>query len=404
MSTRAGGGLPPRVVVVSAHLPSARAREAGQRLVQAQLAALASLTKVSLLSFANAREQSDIDESLTTLADRIKIVPVTQASRMRGILARPLWPAFAAIRSSAVMRRLVAEEFSNEPGAVLWAEYTQMAQYIDTMPAARVGHSVVVCHDVVSQRMERRASTSRGLIRPLMQLEGRRVSAWEASGLRRAGVCVAYSRKDQQLLADLGVTRVELGYPPLGRRKSMADTMRSAEPSIVFFGAMNRRENEDACVHFLDAVWPHVRSAIPGCTFQIIGANPSAIVQRRAESTAGVAVTGYVERPEALLQRGWLAVAPLREGAGVKIKVLECLGAGTAVVATPVGAEGIDAAESDGLIVSSNDAAMVAQLVTLLGDRARCDTLGASAAQWVDRDYRPRELDATRIASILRTL
>jgi len=85
-------------------------------------------------------------------------------------------------------------------------------------------------------------------------------------------------------------------------------------------------------------------------------------------------------------QRSAVVVAPLRAGSGIKGKVLQALGVGRPVVATPVGAEGIEATERDGLFVRHDPAGLADAIATLLeaGDGARWYRAGRA---YFDRVY-----------------
>src|SRR5947208_6374635 len=74
----------PRVVFLSAHLPSANSKQAGQRVAYDHLQQLAQTFPVDLVAFANAAERLDMDGSLNALCRHITIVPVTTWTRIRG--------------------------------------------------------------------------------------------------------------------------------------------------------------------------------------------------------------------------------------------------------------------------------------------------------------------------------
>ena len=75
---------------------------------------------------------------------------------------------------------------------------------------------------------------------------------------------------------------------------------------------------------------------------------------------------GAVDDPVLVFQAATLCVAPLRFGAGVKIKVLQMLDAGATVVATTVGAEGIAAKDS---LVVADDAEFVTAVCRLMASQ-----------------------------------
>ena len=102
-------------------------------------------------------------------------------------------------------------------------------------------------------------------------------------------------------------------------------------------------------------------------------------------------VTGFVEDPRTCFERVHLAVLPLFEGAGVKVKVLKCLAAGLPVLTTPIGSEGIEALAHDGLLVQEPVAADYARrLIELLNAPARLAELSRSANDWSERQKRAR--------------
>ena len=98
-------------------------------------------------------------------------------------------------------------------------------------------------------------------------------------------------------------------------------------------------------------------------------------------------MTGFIDEPAATLQSATIAVLPLRMGGGVKVKVLELLGAGVPVVTTPVGAEGISCDSAHGLIVTSMDAKNIAAAAirTLSLPPDQLLALSKAAAAWALR-------------------
>jgi glycosyltransferase involved in cell wall biosynthesis len=76
---------------------------------------------------------------------------------------------------------------------------------------------------------------------------------------------------------------------------------------------------------------------------------------------------------------------PLRSGAGVRIKTIEALCAGTAVIATALGAEGLRLRDGHEFVRAETDSGFVDGITALLQDPARRTALGAQAQAWVSR-------------------
>jgi glycosyltransferase involved in cell wall biosynthesis len=90
-----------------------------------------------------------------------------------------------------------------------------------------------------------------------------------------------------------------------------------------------------------------------------------------------------------------VVVVPLRLGGGMRVKVLEALGAGKAVVCSPLAAEGLDVADGAELLLAESDEEFAAAIARLLGDAALRRALGASARNWA----RERASAGDRIAA-----
>jgi polysaccharide biosynthesis protein PslH len=387
----------PWLVFLSAHLPSATAREAGQRLAYGNLRALASKWNVSLLSFANDAELETLDATHFAMCSDVHIEPVTTATRIRSMIANPGLPGYVAFRNNRRLARRLRELVGERHPDLAWAEYSQMAQYLPSLSLAGVP-SVLVCHDILTQLFARRAAAGRWLTRLTLGAELRRVRHWEAHILSVPVRNVTLSQKDAELVRDLAGVDAGVAFPPVDA-PPRSPRMVADPPTVVFYGAMGRSENADAVGWLLDEVWPRVRTNCADARFIVLGANPDAQLRRRAEQTEGVVVTGYVDNPDEWFGRSWISVAPLRLGAGVKIKVIEALARGIPVVATPVGAEGIPAIESEGLIVAPDSASIAQRIIALLSDRRACLRLGQAAHQWFESFYQPRQFSAERVVA-----
>jgi glycosyltransferase involved in cell wall biosynthesis len=141
----------------------------------------------------------------------------------------------------------------------------------------------------------------------------------------------------------------------------------------------------DAAEFLVHDILPRIRAA--GCDAKILlaGANPPQSFGNFDRND--VEVTGFIKDPGAVLRSATLAVLPLRMGGGVKVKVLELLGAGVPVITTQVGAEGIPCDAANGLIVTGLDADDIAEaaLRTLALPSEQLSNLSKAAVGWSER-------------------
>src|SRR5690606_21015222 len=104
---------------------------------------------------------------------------------------------------------------------------------------------------------------------------------------------------------------------------------------ILTVSAMRFRVNEEAVDRFVQKIWPRIRAAAPQARFRIVGSQMTEAHRARWGAHAGVEVIGFVERLADAYGACALTVAPIFEGGGTKIKVLESLLYGRTCVVAP---------------------------------------------------------------------
>jgi glycosyltransferase involved in cell wall biosynthesis len=127
----------------------------------------------------------------------------------------------------------------------------------------------------------------------------------------------------------------------------VADFSPSAEPpptgspEMLFIGALNFESNIDAIRFFKTAVLPLVRNHHPNARLIAVGRDPidSALALHDGSQCE---LVENVDDLDPYFDRAAIFVAPIRLGSGTRLKVLEALARGKAVVAPTVAAEGLD--------------------------------------------------------------
>jgi polysaccharide biosynthesis protein PslH len=156
----------------------------------------------------------------------------------------------------------------------------------------------------------------------------------EAELLPKFDGCLVCSEDDARLVRDVRT----VVYPnTIGwRERSVAEK----NESLVFSGNMEYQPNQQAVRWFHGSIWPKLRSRFPGLRWRLVGMNPEA-VRHVVCGDPRIELTGAVEDAMSEIGKAQLAVVPLLAGSGTRIKILEAWAAGTAVVSTTIGAEGL---------------------------------------------------------------
>lgn len=138
---------------------------------------------------------------------------------------------------------------------------------------------------------------------------------------------------------------------------------------VIFFGgfmAGSGGPNEDAAVHLVENVMPHLWEEIPELGIEIIGANPTPVVRELQRPL--VDVVGFVPDPIQRLSRARVHVHPLRFGAGIKLKLIDTMAAGLPFVTTPTGAEGLGLGDLEDVLVAEDPAELARRSLDLYRD------------------------------------
>ncbi len=159
-----------------------------------------------------------------------------------------------------------------------------------------------------------------------------------------------------------------------------------APAHLIYIGSMDWYPNEDAVSFFVEKVLPQIQDKVPDVKFSIVGGNPSTRVQRLAEREK-VVVTGRVPEIKPYFSEATVFVVPLRIGSGTRLKILEALAMGKAVVSTTVGAEGLALRDGEEIFIADEPKLFAEAVTQLLTDSSLRRKIGENGRARVEQDY-----------------
>lgn len=193
---------------------------------------------------------------------------------------------------------------------------------------------------------------------------------YEAQMFRRFDLVTMVSTMDQ--LAAIALTgsakpRIELvpnGVDCLFNRPGLA---RSRVNAMVYNGSLTYSANYDAVQWFLAEIYPRIRTQRPDATFVVTGSTGGIDTSELAPDDS-VRLTGFVDDVRIPVAEATICVVPIRQGGGTRLKILEAMALGTAVVATRKGAEGLDVVDGEHLLLADDAATFASRSLELLAD------------------------------------
>ncbi len=372
----------PRLLVVSPYSPYPPVHGGAVRIL-ALLRRLRPHVDVTLLAYGDTAAELDPASAaeLRRICREVKIIE-RPGHTFGGVLephkTRGFW--------SKSMRDAIEYFCDREDYDLVQAEYTHMAHFLPPAAPGRV--RVLVEHDVSFVSLARSRRTAPDLVTRIgLAMEWMRMLRYEIAAVEGADLVITMSDDDRAMLGRYVDTHHVVTVPNgvdcahftfgEGERETA---------SILFVGFFRHEPNVEAVRYFCREVLPRLQRVRRDTRFRIVGAYPPEAVRRLAE-TPGVEVTGQVDDIAPYYRRAAVFVAPVLQGSGTRLKILEAMASGCPVVSTTIGAEGLGARDGRELLLADAPEAMAAAIGRLLADDALARSIARAARDLVVARY-----------------
>lgn len=334
--------------------------------------------------------EADARRALEAAGLRVRTVPALPGRRGLSLYAALLrncasrWPYSVAKHHTPGYAMAVREEFRTHAYDLVQVEWTPYASHLRLRHAAAPPPALIASHNIEAQIWERRAQLARGTARWYFRGQAAKMRRFEAAAFARAQYVTGVSQLDAAAAGRLGAPRVSVVSNGVDLEYFQPRPQLESQ-TIAFVGALDWFPNQDAVEFFAEQVLPLVRAVAPSVRFRVVGRRPPAAWSARVWS--GVELVGEVAdvRPE--MEQAAVMVAPLRVGGGSRIKILEALAMEKPVVATTIGAEGLDLVSGEHLLLADSPQALAASLLDLLRNPRTARELGRRGAALVRGQY-----------------
>jgi polysaccharide biosynthesis protein PslH len=246
---------------------------------------------------------------------------------------------------------------------------------------------VLAHHNIESQLMARRAGfEDSALARAYVAAQARRLVAYERRHVESFPLNIVVSDADATSLRGLA-PNARTAAIPNGVDTDYFEARGAGGLAVAYTGGMNMFANRDAVDWFLDAIWPRIKAEIPEVQFFAIGQRPSDKLLACAASDPAVQAPGFVDDVRPWVARTGVYVVPLRVGGGTRLKMVDAMSQGKAIVSTTLGAEGIEGVAGTHFVLADDPAEFAAQTVRLLRDEQARRNLGRAARARAEERY-----------------
>lgn len=317
-------------------------------------------------------------EHTTTARSSLAIIP-----QLLGSVSNPQ-PLAVSRFASAKLREAIRSLLAGRRFDVIVCDFLHAAPNIPDLRSA-----VLFQHNVETTIWQRHLEREQHpLKKRFIAMQVRKMEAYEREVCRQARYVIAVSDVDANRMRQMfSIDRVEA--VPTGVDIDYFACPVQPEPvtDLLFSGSMDWLPNVDAIEYFLSEVFPLIRSRRPNTTFTIAGRSPDPRVHKAADGVQGVSITGSVPDMRPYLWGSQVSIVPLRIGGGTRLKVYEAMAAGSPVVSTTIGAEGLDYTDGENILIADTPEAFASACLRLLDGQDARRRIAASALALVQENF-----------------
>ncbi|MBI2756640.1 MAG: glycosyltransferase [Chloroflexi bacterium] len=311
------------------------------------LRAAAQWAEVDAIAFGAAEEEP----ALQHLVAHASVVPRPRLAggveRLSRLVRSPL-PDLAWRYHSTAFERTVSLLVAERGYDVVQAEGLEVARPLLTLSGPTRVYDAHNAEWALQRRAEAAASPRLGsstLLRwAYSRTQAARLARYERAVLAASTLALAVSQQDASMLEALGTTTPVAVLPNAVDPATYpyAETDPAGPPTLLFLGKLDYRPNAEGLRWFLEAVLPAIRRGVPAVRLFVVGATPPPWLVAWGQRDPGVAVVGDVDDELPYLRRAHALFIPLLAGGGSRLKALVAMSAGTPVMTTRQGIEGLD--------------------------------------------------------------
>jgi glycosyltransferase involved in cell wall biosynthesis len=355
-----------------------------------------------MLAINTSKHYTDPDTVPADLSKSIKFISVPADTRIR---VTRLIRNFLFSRMPYNAERFISREFEqtlakllkDEVFDIIQLEGLYVAPYLDIIRAGSQARVIMRAHNIEHEIWERTVSQQSGVRKIYLRILAARIKKMELHYLNLCDAMLPITQRDGEILKKLGC-RLPSHVVPMGvnANELMPDHSNLEFPSLFHIGALDWMPNQEGLLWFFENVWHKIREKHPGLGFYLAGRN----APQKFTSLAypNIEYLGEVEDAYQFIRSKSVMIVPVLSGSGMRIKIIEGMALGKAIVTTPVGTEGISTTNGENIFVAAQPEDFARYVCSLVENRELCLKIGENARNFVADHYDNNAITSSLVA------
>ncbi|MFK8044430.1 MAG: glycosyltransferase family 4 protein [Crocinitomicaceae bacterium] len=269
---------------------------------------------------------------------------------------------------------------------IIQLESLFMTPYLGTIRKLSKAKVVLRSHNLEHLIWERLANVEKKSAKRiyLKHLSGK-LKQYEKRVLNEVDGIAAISFDDQKRYRSLECS-IPLITIPFGidmEKYQIQKTNIKSPVSFCHIGSMNWAPNIEGVNWFLDDILPEIKNE--EFKVHLAGRDMPSYLMNSKDSK--VEIHGVVDHANDFINQHAVMIVPLLSGSGMRIKIIEAMALGKAVITTSVGIEGINAVHGESIIIANSPSEFASAIDDLMSDPIKTQKIGAKARLIVEGKY-----------------
>lgn len=158
------------------------------------------------------------------------------------------------------------------------------------------------------------------------------------------------------------------------------------EQCINYIGALDWIPNQNGLLWFIEECFPIILKEFPSINLKIAGRNAPSWFKEKLNHP-NIIFVGEVENAYDFIQNSGPIIVPLFSGSGMRVKIIESMALGKAIVATQIAADGINCQHGNNILLANDPINFAKSVVSFLNNIELQRKIGDNAFKLIKENY-----------------
>ncbi len=286
---------------------------------------------------------------------------------------------------------LLIKTLQKEKFEIIQLESLFMVPYVDVIRKFSNAKIVLRTHNIEHLIWKRMAENCSNIFKKwYLNLLANRLRKFEVKAINSVDAITTLTKEDEHLLISLGALK-PIFISPIGIEIGDYIPKNILDNKVIFhIGAMDWLPNQEGVSWFLEQVWLDIKNKFPETKLRLAGKKMPKSYFKYADSRCEV--QEFVPDALQFMNEGEIMVVPLFSGSGMRVKIIEGLALGKAIISTSIGVEGIPVENGKQMIIANNRTEFIDALCQLLNNHKKVIDLGLNARTLVESTFNNHEI------------